>query len=64
MRDSEAYQNLVSEGLFRVLVLNEIYCGFAVLGDFLRDFSVSNRPLCALKKQWKLFQNFKSIPFD
>ena len=51
MRDSEAYQNLVSEGLFRVLVLNEIYCGFAVLGDFLRDFSVSNRPLCALKKQ-------------
>ena len=27
-----------------ISVLNEIYCGFAVVGDFSRGFSVSNRP--------------------
>ena len=27
-------------------VLDEISCGFAVFSDFLRGFSVSNRPLC------------------
>ena len=30
---------------FRFSVLDEISCGFAVFGDFLRGFSVSNRPL-------------------
>ena len=31
--------------LFRFSVSDEIYCGFAVFGDFLRGFAVSNRPL-------------------
>ena len=30
----------------RFSVLIEIYCGFAVLGNFLCGFSVSNRPQC------------------
>ena len=30
----------------RFSVLDEISCGFAVFSDFLRGFSVSNRPLC------------------
>ena len=30
---------------FRFSVLDEIYCGFADFGDFLRGFAVSNRPL-------------------
>ena len=30
----------------RFSVLGEISCGFAVFSDFLRGFSVSNRPQC------------------
>ena len=30
-----------------ISVLDELYCGFAVFGVFLRDFSASNRPLRA-----------------
>lgn len=30
---------------FRFSVLDEISCGFAVFGDFLRDFAVYYRPL-------------------
>ena len=30
----------------RFSVLDEISCGFAAFSDFLRGFSVSNRPLC------------------
>ena len=30
----------------RFSVLIEIYCGFAVLGNFLCGFSVCNRPQC------------------
>ena len=28
-----------------ISVFDEIYCGFAVFGDFLRGSAVSNRPL-------------------
>ena len=31
--------------LFRFSVLDEIYCGVSVFGNFLRGFSVSNRPI-------------------
>ena len=36
----------MSRSFIRFSVLDEISCGFAVFSDFLRGFSVSNRPLC------------------
>lgn len=44
-RNSEATKSLSVRFFFWFLILEETYCGFAVLGVFLRDFSVSNRPL-------------------
>ena len=53
----------------RFSVLDEIFCGFAVFSDFLRGFSVSNRPPCppllvkAIFRVKTVSMNGTKIPF-